>query len=181
MKRTFPRPLFRKIISCFSSMAAHIRQYNCHDREACLNIFDGNTPLFFDPSERGGLENWLGAKGEGRIAYGYNLAEHFYVLELDARVIGCGGFYIPGDKKEVNLVWGMVQKSMHKKGLGRQLLEYRIGIVKEQYPDCAILLDTTRHSCGFFERQGFRVTKITADFYGPGLYRYDMILDGAGH
>jgi [ribosomal protein S18]-alanine N-acetyltransferase len=161
-------------------METQIRNYTPLDREACLCIFDGNTPLFFDPSERESLVNWLNAKDAERMAYSTNLAEPFYVLELDGGVVGCAGFYIPGHDKLANMVWGMVERNLHKKGLGRQLLEYRIGIVQQHYPDCRVLLDTTQHSYGFFERLGFRVTKITPDCYGPGLSRYDMVLDGEG-
>src|SRR6218665_1970110 len=157
-------------------METPIRNYPASDREACLHLFDCKTPLFFDPSEREGLVNWLNAKDEGRLAYGSNLAEPFYVLEQQGRVVGCAGFYIPEHEKQAIMVWGMVDNTLHKKGLGRQLLEYRIGIVKQHYPDCAVHLDTTQHSYGFFERLGFGVTKITADYYGPGLSRYDMVL-----
>jgi ribosomal-protein-alanine N-acetyltransferase len=159
-------------------MKTIIRNYQASDREACLRIFDGNTPLFFDPSERESLLNWLQAKDEGRMAYASNLAEHFYVLELAGRVMGCAGVYIPGDEKLANMVWGMVERDLHKKGLGRELLVYRINIIQKEYPDCAIILDTTQHSYGFFERLGFRVTRITPDFYGPGLSRYDMVMEG---
>lgn len=158
-------------------MGAQIRDYSARDREACLRIFESNTPLFFDPSERESLVNWLQAKEEGRIAYSSNLAEHFYVLELEGRVVGCAGFYIPGSGQLANMVWGMVERALHNKGLGRQLLAWRISMVQKDYPHCAIILDTTQHSFGFFERLGFQVTRITPGFYGPGLARYDMVLE----
>ncbi|WP_180977368.1 hypothetical protein [Janthinobacterium sp. ROICE36] len=36
-----------------------VRSYQASDREACLAIFDGNTPRFFDASERAGCAAWL--------------------------------------------------------------------------------------------------------------------------
>ena len=140
-----------------------------------MRIFDSNIPLFFDPSERDGLANWLNAKDEGRFAYPGNRAETFYVLELESRVVGCAGFYIPDHERRANMVWGMVENAWHKKGLGRKLLEYRIRIIQTEFPDCSISLDTTQHSFGFFERLGFAVTGITDNYYGPGLNRYDML------
>lgn len=160
-------------------MITQIRNYTAADREACFRIFDSNLPLFFDPSERDGLANWLAAKDEGRMAHASNVVETFYVLEQDGNVLGCAGFYVPGSEKRANMVWGMVENAWHKKGLGRELLDYRIRVIQTEYPDCSISLDTTQHSFGFFERLGFSVTGITNDYYGPGLNRYDMLLKGS--
>lgn len=159
-------------------MIWQIRTYRAADREACCRIFDSNMPVFFDPSERNGLLNWLDARDQERAAYASNRVETFYVLEIDGEVLGCAGFYIPGSEKCVNMVWGMVENAWHKKGLGRGLLEYRIRLAQTCYPDCSISLDTTQHSYGFFERLGFTVTAITNNYYGPGLNRYDMLLKG---
>jgi ribosomal protein S18 acetylase RimI-like enzyme len=38
-------------------------------------------------------------------------------------------------------------------------------------------VDTTQFSYGFFERFGFKTTKITEDFYEKGMHRYDMIYE----
>ncbi len=47
------------------------------------------------------------------------------------------GFYVPGEER-VNMVWGMVEHVWHKKGLGRELLEYRIRLVQSAHPECSI-------------------------------------------
>lgn len=39
-----------------------IRPYRAEDREACLTLFDGNMPRFFDESEREGFVAWLTAR-----------------------------------------------------------------------------------------------------------------------
>ncbi len=157
-------------------MSIIIRDYAATDRAACVSVFESNTPGFFDPSERAALDNWLNAKDRQEIAYASNRVEKFYVLEQDHQVLACGGFYIPAGKEEATMVWGMVHNSLHKKGLGRRLLEYRIDIIRREHAGVKILLDTTQHSSGFFEQMGFTVTAVTPDFYGPGLHRHDMEL-----
>jgi ribosomal-protein-alanine N-acetyltransferase len=155
----------------------NIRPYQSTDSEACLRIFDSNTPKYFDPAERAFLENWLTGKDEKRNSYKDNRAEHFYVLEVKEEVIACGGFYIPNSKPVGNMVWGMVHSSLHKKGYGRALFNYRVQEIQSLYPDCSIILDTSQHTYLFFEKLGFKVTEIQKDAYGPGLDRYDMVLN----
>lgn len=154
----------------------NIRTYTAADRQACFDIFDSNCPPYFDPHERDYLVNWLDHQGTvpKMVTYKNAKADHFYVLETDKGVIGCGGFYITTDGKHANMVWGMVHNAEHKKGYGTALYTYREGVVKELYPDATIVLDTSQYTYGFFEKLGKRVTKITDDGYGPGLNRYDM-------
>ncbi len=153
-----------------------IVDYNKTHREGCIEIFKSNTPRYFDPTELNGLENWLNGKDEGKQSYQNNKAEHFYTALESGKVVACGGFYIPNDKKVANMVWGMVQRSLHKNGIGTKLFEFRILKVKNLYPDHTIVLDTSQHTYKFFEKLGFTVNKITKDSYGPGLDRYDMSL-----
>ena len=69
----------------------------------------------------------------------------------------------------------MVDSNFHKIGFGRRLTEYRIQKIKAKYPKCDILLNTTQHAFKFYEKFGFKITKITNDYYALGLDRYDMI------
>jgi predicted GNAT family N-acyltransferase len=68
-----------------------------------------------------------------------------------------------------------VDNALHKKGIGRELLLYRIQLIRSGFPGYPISLDTTQHSYLFFEKMGFKVVKITRDGYGEGLDRYDMV------
>ena len=76
------------------------------------------------------------------------------------------------------MAWGMVDNALHKRGYGAQLLEYRINKMSELFPDTPVVLDTTQHSFGFFEKFGFSTVKVTNDFYAPGMHRYDMVREG---
>jgi len=37
-------------------------------------------------------------------------------------------------------------------------------------------MDTTQFSYSFFEKYGFKIEKITENFYALGMHRYDMVL-----
>ncbi|MBA2611792.1 MAG: GNAT family N-acetyltransferase [Bacteroidetes bacterium] len=152
-----------------------IREYKPTDRSACIRVFKSNEPLYFAPSELKLLENWLDAKDNEQLAYNNNLDENFYVVEHNSNVVACGGFYIT-DEKRANMTWGMIERSFHKKGIGKHFLKYRVDEIKYNYPGYIISLDTSQHTFSFFEKQGFSVTKISKDAYGKGLDRYDMIM-----
>ena len=152
-----------------------IKQYSKEHNRSCIQIFDSNTPRYFAEDEQEGLELWLGGRNTGYLAYKNTVAEHFYVMEDNGLVVACCGYYIIGGSQVANLVWGMVQCSLHNKGFGKKLFEFRIKEIKNKYPGFKVLLDTTQHTYQFFEKQGFSTTQIRKDFYGPGLDRYDMI------
>ena len=151
-----------------------IREYTTADRQACLGIFDSNCSQYFDPSEREYIENWLTAQDEGRPTYPNSAGDRFYVLEYEGTVIACGGFYLLKDEHAVSISWGMVHVGHHRKGFGRQLFQYRLDVIRKLRPDAKILLDTSQHTFGFFEKMGMKIKAVTKDGYGEGLDRYDM-------
>lgn len=152
-----------------------IRPYTPADHQTCIEIFKSNMPKFFAPHELADFESWLDFKDKAEIAYKSNESEYYYVIEMDNAVVGCGGFYIPQNGNEARMAWGMVENSVHKKGIGRELFEYRMKQIRLSVPEISIALDTTQFSYPFFEKLGFKVTKIQKDAYAPGLDRYDMV------
>ena len=132
-------------------------------------------PLYFTQQEAEQFEQWLDhfrTKDE-------NSVDCYYVLEVNGLVVGCGGFGYLYTSKTATLAWGLVHRNHHKQGLGKQLFEFRISQIKTMFPEAEILLDTTQHSYSFFEKLGFKIEKITNDFYAKGLDRYDMKLSRA--
>jgi predicted GNAT family N-acyltransferase len=144
-------------------MTATFRPYAPADEAACLEIFDSNTPPFFDPSERPDFVNFL-----------ERLPCPFFVLEQDGQVVACGG-YGTQENGDIVLAWGMVRRDLHKNGLGSLLLVKRIKRILEEDPQTRIVIDTSQHSCAFFERHGFKVTGQQDNYYGPNLHRIDML------
>lgn len=142
---------------------SEIRKYSLSDKERCIQVFDSNLDLFFDVSER---KDFLEFLDQPNCEY--------LVLIDKGQVIGCGGFRISSDRMGT-LCWGMIDKIHHKHGFGRELSAYRIdamvkGGVKK------VLMNTTEHSLGFYEKLGFAVTKIIKDGFGKGLDQYDLEL-----
>ncbi|HVI44986.1 MAG TPA: GNAT family N-acetyltransferase [Chitinophaga sp.] len=105
-----------------------------------------------------------------------NTTEQYYVAGINGEVVGCGGYYLHQDTYTAGMTWGLVHRDFQGRGIGKQLLLYRISMIRKISPHCTIKLDTSQHSAPFFGKRGFAVTHITPDFYGPGLDRYDMAL-----
>ena len=150
-------------------MPLALHPYRPDDRSACLTIFDGNTPRFFDPSEKTDFAGFLEAG-----------PDDYFVVTDGNEVVGCGGVFVrdgTGGPCRGGLCWGMVESTRHRTGVGSFLLRQRLAHLAETYPQLdAVLLDTSQHSRGFFARFGFETVKVTPDAYAPGLDRYDMRL-----
>lgn len=138
------------------------------DRDACLAIFDSNTPRFFAPDERGEFEGFLGniETGEGR----------YLVLTRGSSVIACGGLSFNPAGTRASLSWGMVNRAYHGQGLGSRLTRERIALARQGTGISELVLSTSQHSRGFYEAFGFSVVKIAQAGLGAGLDRYDMAL-----
>ncbi len=139
-----------------------IRSYEASDKKQCLRIFQSNIPKFFAVSEEADF-----------LAHLEN-PEHYFVLEKNNQLLGCGGYGILD--KQGYLAWGMVHASQHGTGLGKRLLLERLSLISQHEPVTSIVLDTSQHTFGFFEKLGFVTKNITNDGYAPGLHRYDMEL-----
>jgi N-acetylglutamate synthase-like GNAT family acetyltransferase len=141
-----------------------LRPYMPVDRDACLAIFDSNTPQFFDPGERATFEAFLD-----------RLDGHYVVMEHEGALVGCGGYTITAEERLASLVWGMVRRDSHKLGLGRYLLLFRLREIGKSGDIQLVHLDTSQRAAPFFERQGFKVIRVVPDGYGNGLDRVEMV------
>jgi len=156
-----------------------IREYKPGDKESCIEIFKSNYPKYFDKSELDLFGQWLDHQGSGAAyqspTYTNSEKDAYYVIELpDAGVIGCGGFYIAKDQKEVRLAWGMIHSDFHKKGYGTALFKYRKDIIEKNWPGHVLTMGTSQHTYAFYEKMGLSVTETIKSGYGADLDRYDM-------
>ena len=143
------------------------RPYRPEDMAGCLALFDSNTPRFFDASER---ESFVGFLGDQALRWPYQ------VIELDGRIVGCGGHAVEADGISVVLCWGMVDNELHGQGLGRVLTEARIAAARATPGISRVILNTSQHTQGFYARFGFETEKVTPDGFAPGIDRWDMVL-----
>lgn len=144
------------------------RLYEFGDFSACLALFDGNVPTFFAPEERSDFCEFLESIDADQC--------HYLVLTRQGSVVACGGLSIGTEKRQARLAWGMVDRTLHGQGLGTILTRARLEMATA-VPDIAeVGLETSQHTCSFYEGFGFTVSKIIPDGFGPGLDRWDMTL-----
>jgi ribosomal protein S18 acetylase RimI-like enzyme len=144
------------------------RPYAPADRDPCLVLFDGNVPRFFAAHERGDFARFLDA-----------LPGPYLVAVQGGRVVACGGYAMNGDSGDGALCWGMVAPELHGEGLGKRLLVERLRRLAADPAVRRIVLETSQHTAGFFERLGFVVTEVDPDGFAPGIDRYVMRLDAS--
>jgi GNAT superfamily N-acetyltransferase len=142
-----------------------IAAYEPKDEAGCLEVFDSNVPDFFAAEDRQGFAEFLRAPNS-----------HYFVMEHEGRVAGCGGYYVTEDGKGARLTWGMVRREWHRHGLGRFLLLFRLKEIAKAGSVLTASLDTTPAAAGFFQRQGFKVQHVAKDGYGPGVDRVTLAM-----
>ena len=142
-----------------------IRLYSAADRPACMDVFESNAPQFFHPSERACFQAFLDAMD---CAY--------FVIEHESRVAGCGGYAVAEDNSMASLVWGMVRRDLHRLGLGRFLLLFRLRRIRQTTSVPIVRLGTSQHAVAFFEKQGFKAVSVEKDGYAPGIDRVEMVM-----
>jgi ribosomal protein S18 acetylase RimI-like enzyme len=141
------------------------RPYTPADEAACLALFDSNTPRFFGPDERAGFAAFLKRP-----------PCPFFVVEAETLIIACGGYGQQPEGGEIVLAWGMVRADLHRQGAGTFLLQERLKRIFQENPAAKVVIDTSQHSQSFFARFGFHATRLTENYYAPGLHRVDMEL-----
>jgi N-acetylglutamate synthase-like GNAT family acetyltransferase len=143
----------------------NLRPYLPTDRAACLGVFNSNVPEYFDPVERTGFEAFLDHP-ECR----------YFVMEHDDALLGCGGYAVAQQEGLASLVWGMIGRDSHKRGLGRFLLLYRLREIGKAGGIQVVRLDTSQKAEPFFRKQGFKATGVIKNGYGLGLDRVEMVM-----
>lgn len=143
------------------------RPYRDDDREACLRVFESNVPRFFRPHEREEFEVFLEAPP----------GPYYVLVEPGGTVAGCGGYAVDENSAVADPCWGMVDRTRHGHGLGRVLTERRIEAIRDDGRARSIALHTSQHTARFYERMGFRTTRVRLHGYAPGLDRHDMVME----
>jgi predicted GNAT family N-acyltransferase len=136
----------------------HLRPYTPEDLDEVIEIFRSNIPKYFGSDEEPGLRSFLS-----------NHRSHaYFVGEIDGRVIGAGGIALNADDT-VSLCWGMIRSEVIGKGLGREMTEFRIEKAREKFGALPLVISTSQHTQGFYEKLGFKLTEHTPDGFGPGI------------
>lgn len=143
----------------------NFRQYIESDAENVISIFRSNIPKYFSREEEAGLRNFL---ADIRSV-------EYVVIENDGEIVGAGGFALNKDET-VSLCWGMVRNDFIGKGLGKRLTGFRINLSREKFGDLSIVIATSQHTQGFYEKFGFKLTERITDGFAPGIDNCKMRL-----
>ena len=93
-------------------MQASIRLYTSEDKDNCIKAFVSNVPQYFTNTEITEFEKFLDSLYKG-------IEANYHVLTIDNKIIGCGGYGKRLNNNEIVLIWGFIDNSYHKKGLGK--------------------------------------------------------------
>lgn len=142
------------------------RSYRPEDLAGVLSVFDSNVPEFFTRPERMVFEEFLDS-----------LQGPYYVVESGSTIVACGGYAIVSAESRADLCWGMVERGLHGRGIGRFLTEIRIRAARCDPRVRSVVLNTSQHTQAFYERLGFVTEMVTPNAFAPGLHRCDMRLE----
>jgi len=144
----------------------NIRDYSPADLEDVVAVFRSNVPKYFSPAEETDLRGYLS-----------DLGGPYFVAESDGMVVGAGGFALNGDHRSVSLCWGMIRSDYLGMGLGRELTRFRIDAARERFSGLPLVISTSQHTAGFYEKLGFVLLDQVADGFGPGIDMCKMRLE----
>lgn len=126
-------------------------------------MFRLNTPKYFAPEE----ENEL-------IVYLDQFSQHYYILEWQDKMVGCGGINFSEDFSAARISWDFIHPDHHGKGLGTVLLDFRMEKIKEFKTVNTITVRTSQLAYLFYEKAGFTLKETSKDFWAPGFDMYRM-------
>jgi ribosomal protein S18 acetylase RimI-like enzyme len=73
-----------------------------------------------------------------------------------------------------DLTWGMVRRDLRRRGLGRELLRFRLNAIHNDSRATLVRVRTAQLVQGFFIREGFSVIDVVVNGFGPGLDKVTM-------
>lgn len=141
-----------------------ILKYTPLFKEKCIELFESNTPKFFEVEELSLFIAFLDS----------DIEDNYYVVEKEGEIVACGGIFLTDDGQEAGLSWGMVRSDLHRTGIGRFLTEYRIDLLKKVYPGKVYKVDTSQYSAGFYVKRGFETIEVIPNGFGKGMDKYIM-------
>lgn len=141
-----------------------IRPYNDSDKSAVLNLLSLNSPVFFAPSEKIDLEQYL----EHEV-------EDYFVVEENGNILGCGGInYFPSEKI-ARISWDIIAPEFQGKGIGKELVKHRLHLLRENPDINVIVVRTSQYTFRFYEKMGFEIKQVVKDFWAEGFDLYEML------
>lgn len=140
-----------------------IRAYRGSDKGEVLNLLWLNTPQYFSPEEYTDLEYYL-----------ENEIEYYYVIEIESKIVGSGGFNFTEDKTTGIISWDILHPDFQSKSLGSTLLKYRIQEIQKFEGVTRIIVRTSQLVYKFYEKLGFNVAEVVEDYWDKDFHLVKM-------
>ena len=142
-----------------------IHTYTESDKTAVLNLLNLNTPQYFSSLEE-----------EGLVFYLENEIELYYVVKIGDLIVGSGGINFENDKSIAKISWDIIHPEYQGQGLGTLLLNFRLKEIQNFKQVQTVIVRTSQFTYQFYEKSGFKIDKITEDYWAPGYHLYLMKL-----
>jgi GNAT superfamily N-acetyltransferase len=137
--------------------------YASDHRDACLAIFDRNCPEFFAPNERADYADFLDRAGGA-----------YRLCRVEDRIAGAFGLMPAGAADEAHLNWILLSPDAQGAGVGRAIMT-EVAAQAGAAGIARVHIAASHKSAPFFARFGAAETLRTADGWGPGMHRVDML------
>ncbi|HEX8516033.1 MAG TPA: GNAT family N-acetyltransferase [Bacteroidia bacterium] len=139
-----------------------IRNYKTEDKEEVLHLLRSNIPRYFAPEEEKDLVHYL----EHEI-------ESYFVIVMDERIAGCGGYNFSDNKKTGILSWDFLHPDFQGMSLGSELVKFRVKLLRSTQVE-KIIVRTSQFAWKFYEKQGFKLIEKAEDYWAKGYHMYKM-------
>lgn len=141
-----------------------IRTFDIRDKPKVMKLLRLNTPEFFAPSEENDFLDYLD-----------NSAENYFLVEVNEEVIGGGGINYGFDNGlTARISWDIIHPAHQGKGIGTELLQFRIDEIKKTKTIRNIVVRTTQLAQYFYGKHGFSLDQISKDYWAKGFDLYQM-------
>lgn len=141
-----------------------IREYQNDDRVSLEKLIQFNVPQYFAQSEISDFINYL-----------ENEREEYWVVECEGELVGCGGVNFI-HRQEARLSWDIVHPSFQGKGIGKELVNYRLNFLTERGIG-VVEVRTAQFTAAFYEKHGFKTKFTRPDYWSKGFDLYHMELN----
>lgn len=142
-----------------------LRKYEVRDEGAVLELLRLLIPRYFAESELADFKEYL-----------KNNLEYYYVVEVKGQLVGAGGFNVLADNTTIRISWDFIHPNFQGFGVGKQLIAYRLKLIKELYPTHKVEVRTSQMAYKFYEKQGFLLQEVVEDYWAVGFDLYVMRL-----
>ncbi len=140
-----------------------LHPYNPSRKLELIQLFKTNVPKFFDPSEVHDFETYLEDNGSD-----------YFTIEVENKLVGGIGIYINNEEANGGITWIFINPSMSGKGIGKKAVDHCLEILSANHRLKKLVINTSQHAFGFFEKFGFSLVEIKKNYWGKDLDLYKM-------